>query len=292
MDYRKMSAVSGAIIFISFAVLMISVIWLAEQRIFFTRDYVVYVKFDDVVGLRDHSQVYMRGYRVGWTKDVEFLPDGVRVRVDVNKKFRIPKDSRWEIHTLNFMGEKSITVQPGVSGDALRSGDQVPGLNKDMVSLAQNILEEIRAKIAGGDWDVRLRTLGDSLDKLHGLLVKGERKIDELDIASLNRDLKALGDLTAELRTAGADFRRELAETGRAGRESLGKIDGAVEQAGALAARLDGIAGKIERGEGSAGALVNDRAVVEDVRATLKELQTLLGNISRNPKKYFKFSIF
>lgn len=292
MDYRKMTAVSGAIIFFSFAALMMSIIWLAEQRIFFTRDYIVYVKFDDVVGLRDHSQVYMRGYRVGWTKDVAFLPDGVRVRVDVNKKFRIPKDSRWEIHTLNFMGEKSITVQPGVSPDALRPGDQVAGLNKDMVSLAQNILEEIRAKIAAGDWDARLRTLGDSLDKFHGLLETGERKLEALDIASLNRDLNALGDLASELRSAGAEFRREVAETGRAGRESLGKIDEAVVRAGALAARLDGIAGKLERGEGSAGALINDRAVIEDVQATLRELQTLLQNISRNPKKYFKFSIF
>lgn len=292
MDYRKMSAVSGAIIFFSLAVLMISVIWLAEQRIFFTRDYIIYVKFDDVVGLRDHTQVYLRGYRVGWTKAVAFLADGVRVRVDVNKKFRIPRDSRWEIRTLNFMGEKAITIQPGVSGEPLRHGDQVAGLNKDMVSLAQGVLEEIRAKIATGDWDVRLRTLGDSIDKFHALLEKGERKVDAIDIAALNRDLRDLGDLAAELKSAGAEFRRELAETGRAGRDGLAGVARAADEVSALAARLDGIAGKIERGEGSVGALVNDGAVAADLKATLRELQTLIANISRNPRKYFKFSIF
>ncbi len=292
MDYRKMSAVSGAIIFFSFAVLMISVIWLAEQRIFFTRDYIIYVKFDDVVGLRDHTQVYLRGYRVGWTKDVAFLADGVRVRVDVNKKFHIPRDSRWEIRTLNFMGEKAITIQPGVAAEPLHPGDEVAGFNKDMVSMAQGVLEEIRTKIAAGDWDVRLRTLGDSIDKFHALLEKGERKVEAIDVAALNKDLRALGDLAAELKSAGAEFRRELAETGQAGRDGLANVDRAADEVAALAARLDGIAGKIERGEGSVGVLVNDGAVAADLKATLRELQTLLANISRNPRKYFKFSIF
>ncbi len=292
MDYRKMSAVSGAIIFFSLAALMISIIWLAEKRIFFAPDYIVYVKFDDVVGLGDHSQVYMRGYRVGRTKDVEFLTDGVRVRVDINKKFGIPKDSRWEIHTLNFLGEKAITIQPGASATLLQPREEVPGSNKDMVMAAQGILEEIRKKIAGGDWDVRLRTLGDSLDKLHALLEKGERKIGQFDVAALNRQIAAMGELTAELKSAGADFRKELAETGRGSRDSLAGVDRAAEQASALAAKLDDIAGKIDRGEGSLGALVNDGTVVSDLQETLKELQTLVANISRNPKKYFRFSIF
>ena len=38
MDYKKMSYISGVIIFFSFLILMMSIIWLAEKRIFFTRD--------------------------------------------------------------------------------------------------------------------------------------------------------------------------------------------------------------------------------------------------------------
>jgi phospholipid/cholesterol/gamma-HCH transport system substrate-binding protein len=292
MDYRKMSAISGAIIFFSLAALMISIIWMAEKRIFFAPDYVVYVKFDDIVGLGDHSQVYMRGYRVGRTKDVEFLKDGVRVRVDINKKFIIPKDSRWEIHTLNILGEKSITIQPGVSGVRLQPREQVTGINKDMVAMAQNLLKKIQDKIEAVDWDVRVRTMDDSLDKFHALLEKGERKIGELDVAALNRDIGALGELAAELKNAGTDFRKEMAETGQESRDSLAKVERAADQTAALAAKLDEIAGKIGRGEGSMGALVNDGTAVSNLQATLKELQTLLANISKNPKKYFKFSIF
>ena len=142
MDYKKMSYISGVIIFFSFLILMMSIIWLAEKRIFFTRDYIVYVKFDDVVGLRDHSQVFMRGYRIGWTKGVKFLKDGVLVRVDVNKKYDVPTDSRWEINTLNFMGEKAITVQPGKKDLFLQPGAEVPGYNRDLISVT------VRARVA------------------------------------------------------------------------------------------------------------------------------------------------
>lgn len=292
MDYRKMSAISGAIIFFSIAALMISIIWLAEKRIFFAPDYVVYVKFDDVVGLGDRSLVYMRGYRVGRTKDVEFLSDGVRVRVDINKKFRIPKDSRFEIHTLNFLGEKSITIQPGTSPILLQPREQVTGSNKDIVMAAQGILDEIKRKIATGDWDVKLRTLGDSLDKFHSLLEKSNQKLGQIDIATFNRNVQAFGDLTADLKTVSADLKREVTETGQAGRDGLAKVDRAVEQISSLTAKLDEIAGKIGRGEGSVGALVKDPTLVADLQSTLKELRTLVANISKNPKKYFKFSIF
>jgi len=292
MEYRKMSAISGAIIFFSFAIAMISILWLSQKRIFFSQDYIVYAKFDDVVGLGDRSQVYMRGYRVGRTKHVEFLPDGVRVRVDINKRFRIPSDSRWEIHTLNFLGEKAITIIPGASSVSLKPREQVLGTNKDMMTVAQNILNEIKKKIDEGNWEARLRTLGDSLDRLHAILETGEKKLRQFDVASVNQQVKALGELMAEIKDAGVDLRREMAETGRNGRDSLAKVDRAAEQTAELAARLDGIAGKNDRGEGSIGTLVNDGTVVADLQAAVRELQTLLASISKNPKKYFKFSIF
>ena len=114
-NYNKMSYISGVIIFFSAVIFLISVLWLSGARILSASEYKIYFRFTDVVGLRDRSQVFMRGYRVGWTKDVMFEKDDVLVRVDVKKRFQIPKDSKIEINTLNFIGEKAITISPGVS---------------------------------------------------------------------------------------------------------------------------------------------------------------------------------
>ena len=292
MDYKKMSYISGVIIFFSFLILMMSIIWLAEKRIFFTRDYIVYVKFDDVVGLRDHSQVFMRGYRIGWTKGVKFLKDGVLVRVDVNKKYDVPTDSRWEINTLNFMGEKAITVQPGKKDLFLQPGAEVPGYNRDLISVTKMILTGIQKKIDEGDLESKIRTLGDSLVRFHSILEKGDKKIDQIDIAAYNQEIKKIGGLAGELKGLSSDFRTELASTGKQGRESLVKMDKAMEQMASLSAKLDSIASKIDAGEGSAGALVNDKKYIESINTTLQELQDLIKDFRKNPKKYVKLSIF
>lgn len=140
MDYKKMSYVSGIVIFFSMVTLLLAVIGLAEKRIFFTKDYVVFMKFADVIGLQDQSKVFMRGYRIGTTKEVQFKEDGVIVRVDINKKYRIPVDSKIEINTITLLGEKAITIFPGTSDKCFKPGDQLIGQNKDIMVQMKNIL--------------------------------------------------------------------------------------------------------------------------------------------------------
>ncbi len=64
-------------------------------------------------------------------------------------------------------------------------------------------------------------------------------------------------------------------------------------------ARLTSILKRIDQGEGSAGALLKDKVLIEELNMTLEEfrgaageLKELLNDIKANPKKYFKFSIF
>ena len=61
MTYKKMSYISGLIIFFSAVTLLWSILWLSGQRIISSSEYRLYFKFADVVGLRDRSQVFMRG---------------------------------------------------------------------------------------------------------------------------------------------------------------------------------------------------------------------------------------
>ena len=65
-----------------------------------------------------------------------------------------------------------------------------------------------------------------------------------------------------------------------------------MEQMASLSAKLDSIASKIYTGEGSAGALVNDKKYIESINTTLQELQDLIKDFRKNPKKYVKLSIF
>ncbi|NMC44432.1 MAG: MCE family protein, partial [candidate division Zixibacteria bacterium] len=49
---------------------------------------------------------------------------------------------------------------------------------------------------------------------------------------------------------------------------------------------------KIDRGEGSGGALVNDPKLYEEVREMMTRVNNLIADIEKDPRKYFKFSVF
>ncbi len=292
MKYKKMSFISGVVIFFSFVIILVTILWLADKRIFFTNDYKIFVKFDNVIGLRDHSQVYMRGYRVGWTKGVKFEKDGVVIRVDVKKKYNIPIDSIFEINTLNFMGEKAITIIPGRSEKFLQPGDLVKGKNKDIMIEAKEILNTIKERIKKKNFDDKIAKVSRSLDLLHDALVKINTRIDKVNVSEYNKQIKKIGEAGDNLTLFLKDARKELKVTTEKGRESMNKVDKLVENLSSLTKKLDEISGKLNNGKGSAGKLLNDEKYIENLNKTIEELKSLIVDIKKNPKKYVKLSIF
>lgn len=56
--------------------------------------------------------------------------------------------------------------------------------------------------------------------------------------------------------------------------------------------RLNSILASIDRGEGTAGALIKDEEIAAELKKTIAEFRILINDIKSDPKKYFKFSIF
>jgi phospholipid/cholesterol/gamma-HCH transport system substrate-binding protein len=56
--------------------------------------------------------------------------------------------------------------------------------------------------------------------------------------------------------------------------------------------RLDSILARVERGDGTAGAIVNDAELYEEVKNLIVRVENLVTDIEKNPRKYFKFSVF
>ena len=285
MDYKKMSYISGIVIFFSFVILLIAIIGLAEKRIFFTHDYIIYVKFSDVVGLQDQARVYMRGYKVGWTKDVQFKKDKVIVRVDINKKFKVPIDSKFEINTISLLGEKAITIIPGASDTILNHGDHVVGQNKDIMMEMKNILGILKSNIEQGELDVKVKQLSESIETFHSILGKIDKKIDKVNIDEYNTQIKNIGE-------AGKTIKTVLTESADSLQLSRRKFDKAIKDVSVLSSKIQEIAAKINTGEGTAGALVNDKEYIVKLDSTISELKLLIEDFKKNPKKYVNISVF
>jgi phospholipid/cholesterol/gamma-HCH transport system substrate-binding protein len=292
MTYKKMSYISGIIVFIALVIFFSSILWLSGQHIFFSKKYILYFKFSDVVGLRDRSLVFLRGYRVGWTKDVDFENDRVIVQVDIKKKFKIPDDSRVEINTLNFIGEKAVTITPGTSKNYLEPYSIVDGTNRDIMILARNILMTARKELESGDLDVKIKEVSRAIDGFHTLMQNMNRTVKKIDLDLVNHQFKAIGtagkDLKEFLTTAGEDTRQFTIESS----ETLERLNRTLEELSKTSTEFREIARKINKGQGTAGELVTSKEFLEKINRTLSELNAFLADIKKHPKKYVRFSIF
>jgi len=55
---------------------------------------------------------------------------------------------------------------------------------------------------------------------------------------------------------------------------------------------LDSILTKIDRSQGSVGLLVNDTGLYVELTNLMARANTLITDIQKDPRKYFKFSVF
>ena len=293
MDYKKMSFVSGVIVFFAFLILLFAIIWLSGNAIFFSRDYSVYIKFPDVVGLQDQSPVYMRGYRIGRVKDIVFEKDCVKVRIEINKHYKVPIESKFEINTFNMMGEKGITITPSRYSEQYIAPDtMVNGENRDIMIMAQNVLNTIKEKIESTALESKIRNFGDTLQSVATFSKKLDHKIGQIDLKFYNAQIKKLGEAGEGIRDFAKSSQQDLSQLASEGKESLKKMNQAVEKIADICGKVDSIATKVERGEGSAGELLTNKQYVLTLNDTLKELKDLVADFKKNPRKYIKLSIF
>jgi phospholipid/cholesterol/gamma-HCH transport system substrate-binding protein len=70
------------------------------------------------------------------------------------------------------------------------------------------------------------------------------------------------------------------------------KLDTLTTTLSSLSVSLKNLTQKIESGEGTLGKLVNDSTLYIDLKKTTRNVDELITDIKKNPKRYLKFSLF
>lgn len=299
MSTRNQAFIPGLIVFAALVVFLSAILWLSGSPLFSGRENRFFIEFENMAGLGDQAPVYMRGYQVGETRDVEFSDSNVRVTIQVEKRYRIPIDSRFEITSLNLIGEKAVSILPGISPESLAPGAVVQGLNRDLMSLAAGLIDSAREQLERGNIETVVRKASESFDNMMALVGKLNSKVDRLDIALYNRGAGEIEAVARELQVFARNAGRDAGALTRAGEEGLERFQETLEEVDAALGRLTILSGEIRqvtaglrRGRGTAGALLQDREFFDRLNRTLDELNAFLADIKQNPKKYVKFSIF
>jgi phospholipid/cholesterol/gamma-HCH transport system substrate-binding protein len=259
------------------------------------------VEFSDVGGLAEDDPVTVNGVKKGSVKEIHLAPHG-RVVVDflLARDVRLSVGDRVYIRNVGLMGEKFIAIAPGPGGkpyDAER--DTIAGVYESGIP---EVVSQMGSALAS------LERLSDQFDRL--LAIAEERNTVRTTLAnveSASAELRrALADSHDDLVAVSSNLRatseiaRRTAETtepkvGRAFDDvsrTSARMDSLIARLDSLSSELTVVSRKVNAGQGTAGKLVNDRALYDETRLALRELTSLVRDLRTNPKKYFKVSVF
>lgn len=231
--------------------LLLSIFMLGADKALFKSYVEMNVQFESVQGLNSGSVVSLSGLVIGNVDDIQFesTQNLINVRIKIEKQYqtKLTEGSQAEIRTQGALGDKFVYIIPGPSGGkVLESGSLLP------VAKASDLIGIISER--GKETDKIFDIINEVYKTTHTLNADGrlERIMQNLSAASQN-----LKDTSLEAKNLAADMNQ---------RKTSEKIVQSID-------KMDRILTKIDKGEGTLGALINDPTIHNQLKGVLGSSQ-------------------
>ena len=289
----------GLFVILGVAAVLITLFTLTDAAMFRGR-YIVGTVVPDAGGIRRGDPVQMRGVNIGRVHSFHISQGGVEIRLEIEGEYRIPKDSHVELKSFSLLSGLAAVVVPGSSTEYAERGDVLPGKSETglfetattIADEAEKALGRVQALLS----DSTVHNVEQSSARLGELL-------QQLSVVT-SEQRRELKGLVASLRASAGQV--EKATAGPELEQSLKRIDALTQRADTTiqslersTKALEGVLGRVERGEGTLGKLSQDDALygnlnktVDNLNAAATDMRDLLQDLKKNPRRYLKFSVF
>lgn len=271
----------GVFVMVALAILAYMTLRLGKFQFGEPKGYEVWGTFDSATGLKKNAPVEMAGIQIGTVERIELDQGRARLTLRVHPDVKLPADSVVLIRTRGVLGDKYVAIDAGSPGaPLLKPGDEVPKAK------VPTDLDQVMAKIGYIADDLK-----DITASLRVSLASPESQ------ENIKESLYNIRELTAALKVVVADnqdrlnrvvanldqFSGDLSQLSRDNKQALDQtIKNFSQISGQLSRTITGLTSvveKIDRGEGSIGALVNERSTVDDLNSTLSSLKQISKRI-------------
>lgn len=292
----------GASIIIAAALFFIGIRFFEDVPIF-RGTYELYTEFEDAQGLTTGNSVRVHGVNVGSVESIEIdkASRHVRVTFAVDSKISIPEGSTTMIAGIAALNGVRIDLELGpASNDAIGPGGFVPSKPSPSISelteRAPMLLSRLENVLdgAGSTFEQVEILLRNTEPELTQTLrsVRGTSESLDLTIRSqqerLARALENLEAFSADLRSFTGENRDSLELLLSSMNQSFARLNQNLVSLDSASQSLNRIMSSVERGEGTAGRLVNDPELYERLDSTLTSLNQLISDFHTDPGRFLR----
>lgn len=298
----------GAFLFMVLLALSVFTIILSREK-FWQRYYPLEVRFDEILGVREGDNVFLRGVIVGRVKRITVEQDGVKLLLSLTRRPQLRQDYRVEILPSSVLGGRYVYLYEGSpDAPALPEGAVIRGITPvDVIDSATRVVQRIREALEKEGTLAELQSAIRNLSEVSARLARGEGSLGRFladdtvynDIAAAVADLRKSTAALAEgqstlgrLISDNGQIYADVAEVARNLREASERLNSAESLLGKLLAPNDTVYADLQetarnlrattdaiaRGEGTIGKLVRQNELYEEVRLLVNELRATIDD--------------
>lgn len=283
---------------------------LVQKRVY----YAVYPKVD---GLSVARPVTINGFKVGQVEKIAFHPTmrgKLLVSLNITNDIQIGANSIANIYSSGLLGEKAIELKVDYDRPLAESGDTL------ISSIELSLTEEVNRQVAPlkNKAEGLIASIDSVLILVSGFLSEDTRQDFGKAFKSISRSITTLestiSSVDKTVTSSEKDIResienfRKTTDMLRQNTDEINKIFTNVESISDSLAQIrfketfnslnnavassEEILRKIESGEGSAGKLINNPKLYENLEEASENLNLLMLDLRYNPNRYVNFSLF
>lgn len=284
----------GALFIVTLVLGLGGTLWIARGGL--SRGYEMFAKFPWGAGLKVGQPVLLAGVNIGFVSDVDLDPNGtLLVNMSIKKDYRIPINTTATVAANGIFGDQLIALTP------LRATTQyLPEKSTIPTGISPPGIADLVAK-------------GDSITKNVNVLTSSLRSefVDSGGIREIRGLVKDMAKLMTQVANVAAHQDKELTATQAQLRRTVAMIDSAkidstlvnIRSASAnlnkitrdldsTRLQVNALINKASSGTGSVALLLNDRKMYDNLLGLSSQLDSLVADIKKNPKKYINLRIF
>jgi phospholipid/cholesterol/gamma-HCH transport system substrate-binding protein len=252
---------------VAFAAVLVAILSLGNVQLF-SRSHRYHADFSNVEALPPKAAVKVAGVEIGKVRSVSLVEGKARVTIDINPDVKIHADAKAKVESTGIIGTKFVNLFPGSEpAPVLDPGSAIEGV--EAVGLNQ-MLEKIGTLF---DPDPKH---GNSVDNLKETIANIRNVSRALNVA-MGQHAAEMEEIVLNIRDLTASIKVVAAHVEEITTENKEDVKVAIEKFRSVSERMDALLAKVQRGEGTVGALMTDEKTEQNVKeavASIKDTAT------------------
>ncbi len=286
----------GLVVILALVILVFGIFFLNEKDPRETYN-TFYLRFTQVSTLVLDDPVKVNGVKLGKVEAIELSGHRVVVTVRLRTDVKIPKDSEIRVQNIGIMGERQIGMILGDETNYFAPGDTITGQFDAGIAealglagevcdstkvLLESVKEALNQTIVNPEFQNRFKTLlvkAENLEDRMMLLLNTTDPQIKKSLAGLNQVTVKVNELIDGVKAPIDNMFASTEKVMGNANQLMGELDGVTKHLDEL---LNNVQSKINSKDNTAGILLNDKALHDDLVKTIHSADSLFRVILKD----------